>query len=233
MKGPPARAVIFDCDGVLIDSEPLALRGLQEALREIGVNEPMASLSRFCGRSHVETVNLLETESGKRLSVHELVNRIEECYRDLASSEGVHPCNGVQSLLTSLSERNIPFTLASSGSRAKVQFSLRASGLESAFPRFVCADDVCRAKPAPDLYLSAAALLGLPPQECLAIEDAPSGVQAAGNAGMRVIGVTTSFPAEALSAAEAVVGSLSDLLLWSRFSPFFAVEPTIANPRSE
>lgn len=205
------RAVIFDCDGVLVDSERLGLRSLQQALREAGVERSLDFLARFSGRSHGETLAELEAESGVPLMASGVARRMDDCYIRLATEEGLDPCPGISELLSWLSARQIPFTLASSGPRRKVHFSLQSSGLIQAFPRFVCGDDVARAKPEPDLYLSAAGLLAIDPGVCLAIEDAPNGIRAARAAGMEVVAVTTSFKAAELMDADLVVASLMDL----------------------
>ncbi|HEX4022103.1 MAG TPA: HAD family phosphatase [Acidobacteriaceae bacterium] len=216
MKLAPFRAVIFDCDGVLVDSERLGLRSLQQALHEVGVERSLESLSRFSGRSHHETLAELEAESGATLLAGGVVKRMDEYYVHLATTEGLHACHGIPQLLSWLSANQIPFTLASSGPRRKVLFSLQSADLAWAFPHFISADDTARAKPAPDLYLAAAALIGVDPTECLAIEDAPNGVLSARAAGMQVVAVTTSFPANALTEANLVVDSIS--YLWSYFS---------------
>lgn len=205
------RAVIFDCDGVLVDSERLGLRSLQQALREAGVERSLDDLARFSGRSHGETVAELEAESGVPLGAGGVARRMDDCYIRLVTEEGLDPCPGVPDLLSRLSASQIPFTLASSGPRRKVRFSLQSSGLMHAFPRFVCGDDVARAKPEPDLYLSAARLLAVEPGTCLAIEDAPNGIRAARAAGMEVVAVTTSFKAAELRDADLIVDSLVDL----------------------
>jgi HAD superfamily hydrolase (TIGR01509 family) len=209
MKLAPFRAVIFDCDGVLVDSEMHGLRSLQQALQEAGVLRSLSSLARFSGRSHNETLAELEAESGVPLLAREVERRMDEYYTRLVKSEGLHPCPGVPRLLLHLVACQIPFTLASSGPRRKVLFSLQTAGLASAFPRFVCGDDVARAKPAPDLYLAAAALIRVPPADCLAVEDAPNGVRAACAASMQVVAVTTNFAASALAEADLILDSLS------------------------
>jgi HAD superfamily hydrolase (TIGR01509 family) len=203
------RAVIFDCDGVLVDSEALGLRSLQQALHEAGVERSLGSLTRFSGRSHGETLAELEAESGLPLLASVVAKRMDEYYMHLVGAEGLHPCPGVPQLLSLLSSCQIPFTLASSGPHRKVLFSLQSAGLAPAFPHFLCGDDVARAKPAPDLYLAAAELVGADPTECLAIEDAPNGVRSACAAGMQVVGVTTSFAASALAEANLILDSLS------------------------
>jgi HAD superfamily hydrolase (TIGR01509 family) len=211
MKLAPFRAVIFDCDGVLVDSEALGLRSLQQVLCEAGVERSLDSLTRFCGRSHGETLAELEAESGVPLRASTISEQMDECYVHLLETQELPPCPGIPQLLSWLSLRQIPFTLASSGTRRKVLCTLRSAGLAQAFPHFLCGDDVARAKPAPGLYQAAAVLVGVNPAECLAIEDAPNGVRSARAAGMQVIGVTTSFGVSALAEADLVVDSLSFL----------------------
>lgn len=208
MKLEPFSAVIFDCDGVLVDSEELGLRALQHALREAGVERSLDYLTRFSGRSHGKTLAELEGESGAALLASGTVERMDEHYANLVGAEGLHPCAGIPQLLSWLSANQIPFTLASSGPRGKVLLSLQSAGLAWAFPHFICADDAARAKPAPDLYLAAAALVGTDPTECIAVEDAPNGVRSARAAGMQVVGVTTNFAASALAGANLVLDSL-------------------------
>jgi HAD superfamily hydrolase (TIGR01509 family) len=137
---------------------------------------------------------------------------MDDRYVDLVRGEGLKRCDGVHELLSWLMSRRIPFTLASSGPRRKVIFSLESADIAWAFPDFVCGDDVMRTKPAPDLYLSAASILRVPPVNCLAIEDAPAGVQAALSAGMQVVAVTTSFDEKTLLGASLVIKSLRLLL---------------------
>ncbi|HUO34292.1 MAG TPA: HAD family phosphatase [Candidatus Acidoferrum sp.] len=219
----PFRAVIFDCDGVLVDSEALGLRTLQLALREAGVERSPESLFQFTGRSHGETLAQLESESGMPLLSGNVAERMDEFYMRLVETDGLNTLPGVRELLSWLVDYRIPFTLASSGPRRKVLFSLRNAGLAAKFPRFVCGDDVSRAKPAPDVYLAAAELIGFSPADCLAIEDAPNGIRAASAAGMQVVGLTSTFASDRLSDANLVVDSLAILL--SSFENLFAQRP--------
>lgn len=208
MKLAPFRAVIFDCDGVLVDSEKLGLRSLRQALHDAGVERSLEFLARYSGRSHTESLAELEAQSGEPLLSTGIAERMDDCYITLVKAEGLQLCPGIPELLSLLSANRIPFTLASSGPRRKVLFSLQSSGLASAFPHFICGDDAARAKPAPDLYLAAATLVGVDPAECLAIEDAPNGVRSACAAGMQVVGLTTSYGPSALAEANLVVDSL-------------------------
>lgn len=223
MKIAPFRAVIFDCDGVLVNSEWLGLRAMQQALKDSGVELPLAALSRFSGRSYGESLAELEAESGVALLSSGVAERTDACYSTLVETEGLSRCPGVSELLGWLSLHDIPFTLASSGPRRKVLISLKWTGLLSAFPCFICADDVSRAKPAADPYLAAAALIGIDPVDCLAVEDSPNGIRSASEAGMQVVAVTTSFASSALTEADLVVESLLQL------HDFFADSPDSSN----
>lgn len=220
MQPSPFHAVIFDCDGVLVDSERLGLRSLQLALREAGVERSVDSLTCFSGRSHSETLAQLEAECGRPLPAATVAKRMDEWYMKLASQEGLRACRGVRHFLSWLSIRRIPFTLASSGPRRKVLFSLRSAGLESHFPQFICGEDTPRAKPAPDIYLAAARSIAVDPAKCVVVEDAPNGIKSARAAGMHVIAVTTTFAASALADADAVVETMLHLPRYLKRRPF-------------
>jgi HAD superfamily hydrolase (TIGR01509 family) len=104
-----------------------------------------------------------------------------------------------------------PLAIASGALRSEIETVLSAGGLLGHFKAIISIEDVARGKPAPDPYLLAARQLGVPPAGCVAIEDAPGGIESAATAGLGVIGVTTSVPAEALAAAHLVVGSLDEI----------------------
>jgi beta-phosphoglucomutase-like phosphatase (HAD superfamily) len=201
----PVRAVIFDCDGVLVESEMLGLRSLQAALLDAGLELPVESLTRFSGRSHHETLTELERECGIPLVGRDLDERMHLHYIWLVGSIGLRQCQGIPEFIAELKVGHIPFTLASSGPRRKVLFSLRSAGLEREFPEFISGDDVARAKPAPDPYLAAAALLHVKASECLAIEDAPNGIRSAHTAGMQVVAVDNTYEEGVLAEADLVV----------------------------
>lgn len=221
MKLDSFRAVIFDCDGVLVDSETIGLRSLQQALHEAGIERSLPFLRRFSGRSHGETLAELEADSGVPLVDTGVAERMDDCYREIVHVDGLRSCQGVPEFLGWLSDRRIPFTLASSGPRRKVLFSLQKSGIASHFTQFVCSDDVVRAKPAPDLYVTAATLLGVGTSLCLAVEDSPNGIEAAHRAGMKVVALTTTFAVDALKHADLIIDSISELTLRFAGAPRF------------
>jgi HAD superfamily hydrolase (TIGR01509 family) len=209
----PVRAVIFDCDGVLVDSEVLGLRALQMALQDAGLEMPMESLTRFSGRSHNETLAELEQEFGVSLLDRNLDERLQLHYMGLVRSSGLRSCPGIPEFIAALKQKCIPFTLASSGPRQKVLLSLRSVGLEPEFPDFISGDDVSRAKPAPDPYLAAAAILNIKASDCLAIEDSPNGIRSARAAGMQVIAVTNTYKREMLAEADFIVDDIQKLAI--------------------
>jgi HAD superfamily hydrolase (TIGR01509 family) len=130
-------------------------------------------------------------------------------YYHLAAGH-LHPFPGVMALLTRIRRQGFRLALASSGDRVKVAFGMQALELNGIFDTVVTGDDVSHSKPDPEIYLIAAQRLGFPPADCIAIEDAPAGVEAAKRAGMRCIAVTNSVAREQLQQADLIVDALAD-----------------------
>ncbi len=180
--------ILFDCDGVLVDSEVLASRELQRYLEELSfpANFNLEDHDRFTGFSLRDIRTLLETESGRSLPKdfeHELRRRDMRAFqRDLRAIIGVRD---------TLSALEVPRCVASSGSHEKIRHSLTLTGLIDLFaPYLFSAQDpsVRRGKPAPDLFLHAARSMGFKPNQCLVVEDSIAGVRAGVAAGMHTIG---------------------------------------------
>lgn len=206
----PVELVIFDCDGVLVDSEPLANRVLSEAIVELGLPADVASVTtRFKGRSLADCVRLIEGDLGRPVPPDFLERLNARTYA--AFRESLRPVPGVEAVLESLKH---PSCVASSGSHEKMQLTLGLTGLLRHFEgRLFSATEVPRGKPAPDLFLHAARSLGRPPAACWVVEDSLPGVQAARAAGMRVAGFAREESASALAAAGAIpFGDMAELL---------------------
>ncbi|MBO8186241.1 HAD family hydrolase [Streptomyces spirodelae] len=205
-----ARLVIFDCDGVLVDTERIGPEVIAAMATEAGWPlTPADVLEKFLGTP--EPYLLAQVRAHAKVPVDEgwLVE-----YRSrvaAAFDAAPHTMPGVAELLDALDARGVPYCVASSGSHARIRHSLKATGLWERFAgRIFSAEDVREGKPAPDLFLHAAAVCGTPPAECLVIEDSPAGVRAAHAAHMPVLGYTGGpTPAEWL--AEASAGTLADL----------------------
>jgi HAD superfamily hydrolase (TIGR01509 family) len=179
------RNVIFDCDGVLVDSEPIANRVLAEALTGIGV--PMTaeeSTTAFMGRSWSVVVEVVEERLGRAVP-----SELRPRYLDLVFAAFERELQPVPGIAAALDRIALPWCVASSSSHEKMRFTLGHTGLLERFEgRLFSATDVTQGKPAPDLFLHAAARMGWAPKECAVVEDSPAGVQAALAAGMTALG---------------------------------------------
>jgi HAD superfamily hydrolase (TIGR01509 family) len=177
--------VIFDCDGVLVDSEPLAMRVLLQGLAEAGcVIDEASGYERFLGRSLASVQAVLRNEMGVELSQERLEAmrlRLFEVYRqELAPIPGI---------VATLDRLTIARCVASSSQTERLHFSLDVTGLLPRFaPHLFSASMVAHGKPAPDLFLHVAERMAVSPAACLVIEDSAAGIEAARRAGMRVFG---------------------------------------------
>jgi HAD superfamily hydrolase (TIGR01509 family) len=185
--GLPVGLVIFDCDGVLVDSEPISIRVLVEELARVGYAIDEASAyERFLGRSLAAVQGILREELGFDLPGERLeamrVTLFERYRRELK------PISGISETLDRLT---VPYCVASSSLPERIRISLEVTGL---LPRFAghmfSAAMVKQGKPAPDLFLHVAREMGAAPGACLVIEDSPPGISAARSAGMRVFAFT-------------------------------------------
>lgn len=182
---PTAELVIFDCDGVLVDSEPLANRALAEAIQELGLAADVASVTaRFKGRSLADCIRRIEGDLGGPVPA-DFLSRLNA--RTYAAFQGaLQAVPGVEDVLARL---RLPTCVASSGSHEKMLLTLGLTGLLRHFEgRLFSATEVERGKPAPDLFLHAARSLGVEPGACIVVEDSVPGVLGAAAAGMRVFG---------------------------------------------
>jgi HAD superfamily hydrolase (TIGR01509 family) len=181
----PFELVIFDCDGVLVDSERLAVRVEAELLAELGWPLSQAEIiERFMGRTTEYMDEAIEAQLGGRLP-SDWKDQFHRRYREAFAAELV-PVDGV---LDALDQIAVPTCVASSGSHDKLRFTLGHTGLYGRFEgRIFSGYEVANGKPAPDLFLHAAARMGAEPARCAVVEDTLFGVQAARAAGMRVFG---------------------------------------------
>lgn len=183
----PIRLIIFDCDGVLIDSEPLAMRVLLRALATAGLDVTAESGFRnFLGRSFSAISESLDDLHGLRLDGAAI-----EAMRDDLFATYRAELKPMAGLVETLPRLGVPFCVASSSEMRRIETSLEITGLTERFgTRLFSASMVERGKPAPDLFLHAAREMGVPPEQCLVVEDSPAGIIAAKKAGMRVFAFT-------------------------------------------
>jgi HAD superfamily hydrolase (TIGR01509 family) len=179
--------IIFDCDGVLVDSEPLALRVLVEGLAERGVSlDETGAAERFLGRSLASVIQAVRCDFGIALEADALARMRDRLYA-LFRRE-LRPMPGLAEMLPRLA---IPSCVASSSQMERIRLSLELTGLARYFGDFIfSATMVAEGKPAPDLFLLAASHMRVPPERCIVVEDSPAGIEAAQRAKMRVFAVT-------------------------------------------
>jgi HAD superfamily hydrolase (TIGR01509 family) len=197
-----AAAVIFDMDGVLLDSGAHHRDAWRQLLADLGLEPAPDFWRRTIGRPAEEAVAHLLERPVPPAEAAALARRKREHYARLAA-RGMLPVPGAPSFVGVLAAGGVPRAVATSASRHDVETLLTAIGVRQHFEVVVTADDVRWGKPNPEVYLRAATGLGLPPKGCLVFEDSVVGVHAARSAGMRVIGLTTAHSARELLAAGA------------------------------
>jgi len=202
--------VIFDCDGVLVDSERITHQVVVDMLAERGVSLSFEeAVDRFIGMSMANGVVQMTALLGGALPAEflpEMGRRTRAAFR-----AGLTTVPGIEAVLDGLQR---PFCVASNGNHAKVNFTLGHTGLLPRFSgRIFTADDVAHPKPAPDLFLLAARTLAADPARTTVVEDTPTGVRAAKAAGMRAIGFAAMTPAGRLQAAgaDAIARSMAEV----------------------
>ena len=181
----PISLVIFDCDGVLVDTERIAVRIDVAVLAELGWKMSEAEvIERFMGKSDDAMTREIEAHTGRKLP-ESWEAPFRHLYREAFAAE-LTPVPGVVEALDTIT---LPTCVASSGTHEKIRYTLGLTGLYDRFAgRIFSVDDVRRGKPAPDLFLHAAGRMGAAPERCAVVEDSPYGVQAARAAGMRAFG---------------------------------------------
>ena len=204
--------VIFDNDGVLVDSEPISNRLLAAYLTELG--HPTSyedSIRDYMGSAMHRIHDLVLERTGRRLP-----DDFDDVFHTrvfAAFERELEPMPGAVEVLEKLAADGVPYCVASSGSHARIRVGHRKTGLDRWFGegQVFSSEDVGRGKPAPDLFLYAAERLGVAPERCVVVEDSPLGVRAAVAAGMDVYGFTGMTPAAKLAGATQLFSDMGEL----------------------
>lgn len=205
-----AKGVIWDLDGVIVDTAPFHFQAWKKTLEEMGLAFSWEEFALIFGRRNRDILKEvvgrpLSTEEMERISVWK-----ESLFREALRGK-VRPLPGVLFWLEGLRRRGYRQALATSAPRENMEMMVGSLGIGGFFDQIVLADEVSAGKPDPEIFLLAAQALRLSPAHCVVIEDAVAGVEAAKRAGMRCIAVATSHPRRALAEADMVVDSLDDL----------------------
>jgi HAD superfamily hydrolase (TIGR01509 family) len=209
---PSAKHVVFDLDGVMVDSEPVHERATAEYLDGLGATVDQELFDDMMGRRVRDLTDAIAERLG--LPPERVFCDREVIFWRLLD-EGIEPMPGLHAAVDRLAGAGLPLAVASSGTRAYVDHVLERLEVRAAFDAVVSGEDVHRAKPDPEIYLLAAERLHADPGDCVAIEDTTHGIAAARGAGMRAVAVTHPLNATLdLTAADAVVTDLAAAAAW-------------------
>ena len=208
------KAVIFDMDGVIIDSEPLHYKAFMDyASRKLGLTISDEEYSQFIGTTNHHMYSTLKEKYNIKEDLTTLIEEYEDKCRDfLLTEKAVKPINGVDVLVKNLHQNKIKLALASSSPKKSINMVLDMFDMNKFFDIKVSGQEVANSKPAPDIFLRAAELLNVRPEECLVFEDSRNGVVAAKMAGMQCIAFyNPSSGKQDLSKADKIIESFAEV----------------------
>jgi HAD superfamily hydrolase (TIGR01509 family) len=210
MRGRKLEAVLFDMDGVIVDSEPLWSEAEKQLLARRNLRYSASLKTAMMGRDARGAVGYLIEHYSLAESVGELIEERNQLIAELFM-EQLKAIPGALELVRSVIAAGIATGLVSSSPKPLVELALEKLGVTGLFDLILSGDQVVRGKPAPDIYITAAEKLGVKTEHCLVIEDAPHGVAAAKGAGMRCLAITTSVSVPELAMADKVVSGFKEL----------------------
>jgi beta-phosphoglucomutase len=205
------KGVLFDMDGVLVDSEPFICKAAVMMFEELGVKALPEDFHPFVGMGENRYIGGVAEKHGLHVDIEKVKARTYEIYETIVHGK-LSALPGAHKFISECRKRGFRLALATSADSVKMKVNLREINLpSSAFNYIVTGLDVINKKPFPDIYIKAAEGIGLNPHECLVVEDAVSGIKSGKAAGCRCLAVTSSFGAEALTEADWICRSLQDV----------------------
>jgi HAD superfamily hydrolase (TIGR01509 family) len=205
------KAIIFDCDGVLVDSEPYSCAVWKPVLAKRGVYIE-EDFKLIVGKNSTDAIKFFFDKYSFTGNIDEIAMEKEEEYYNFAKGK-IKPFPGTVEFIEKALELNLAICVASSGTPEKINFNLTEGGLACYFKTIISCEDIKKGKPEPDIFLASAERLGLKPENCIVVEDSLYGITAAKRAFMYCIGLTTSFPGERLIEADMIVDNLREVPL--------------------
>jgi beta-phosphoglucomutase len=209
-------ALVFDMDGVLVDSNPFHLQKWVELLNEHHIPFNPSDLPRtILGQRNDTALRFYFGPASSDEECRRLSEALEARFRS-AFAPHAKPLPGLARLIAECDAVGIPMAVASSATAKNIEFIVDALGFRRYFRYLISGDEVTRPKPDPEIYLAAAQRLGVTPESCVAFEDSPVGIESAKRAGMKCVGIASTFPADQLrteTKAERVVASFEELSL--------------------
>lgn len=207
----PPFAVLWDMDGVIVDSGPLHFLAWREALKQEGVRLSEEDFRRTFGQRNDTIIADLVGPDVPAERASAIGEAKERRYRALVRQKGIDALPGALGWIRRLHGRGVPQAIVSSAPLENITTILECLGATGFFQVLVSGEQVSRGKPDPESFLLAARQVGVPPERCVVVEDAPAGVEAARRAGMACLALTTSHPGTALAEADQVADGLAGL----------------------
>ncbi|MCY3067844.1 haloacid dehalogenase [Aerococcus loyolae] len=208
------QAVLFDMDGVLVDSECTYLETKTQMLRDRGIDKDESYQYQFMGTTHEHMWQVMKAECQLPESVAYYIQEMNQRRHDMIARDGVKPIKGVVDFVKALHGAGLPLAVASSSPRAEIEHFMEELGLNDCFQVYVSGEEVAHSKPAPDIFIEAARQLGLSAGDCVVFEDTKNGSLAAHRSGAYTIGFENpDYPSQDLSAADEIISDFSKINL--------------------
>lgn len=207
------KAVLFDMDGVVADTTKLDFEVWQRIFLDFGKKLSLKGYKALFGMKAREVAKKLVNPKFSNEEAQAIETKKEHDVATAIKTHGLKPMPGLKDFLDGLLENNYKIALATAATKERAAAVLKELKLEDYFQEIVTADDVTRGKPSPDIFLKAAEKLNCPSKDCLVIEDAPNGINAARAAGMKVIAIATTHKRHELQAADKVISTFSELTI--------------------
>jgi beta-phosphoglucomutase len=205
------KGILFDMDGVLVDSEPYICKAAIMMFDELGIKAVPEDFHPFVGMGENRYIGGVADKYGVKVDIEKVKARTYEIYENIVKGK-LSALPGAHQFIARCKSRGFRLALATSADTVKMQVNLREIGLPpETFDSIVTGLNVVNKKPFPDIYIKAAHMIGLAPQDCLVVEDASSGIKAGKAAGCKCLGVTSSFDAKDLDGADWICSSLMDV----------------------
>lgn len=182
------KAVIFDMDGVLVDSQPYHFKADIDTMAEYGVIKDQKFYEAFAGTLTSDRMRILKDLFKLDIPVEEMVKKREDMILEIMAREDIKPVSGIPEFLKSIKNRGLKTAVASSSGYDLIGLILSRLGISEYFDSITSGNDVKRGKPDPDVFLLAAERIGVNPRDCFVVEDSENGVKAAKSAGMKALG---------------------------------------------
>lgn len=199
------KAVIFDMDGVLVDSQPYHFKADIDTMAEYGVIKDQKFYEAFAGTLTDNRMRTLRDMFGLDVPAEELIEKREKMILDIMANEDIKPVSGIPELLRSIKALGLKTAVASSSGIELIKLVLDRLGIAVYFDSITSGNDVKRGKPSPDIFLLAAERIGVNPRDCFVVEDSENGVKAAKSAGMKALGyINPTSGNQCLDMADAV-----------------------------